>query len=575
MTEKTTDARDDHENANENRDRTHLDRRAFVKATGLGATGLTTALAGCTGGESEDDGNGDDDSTATETEYAQETPESDETTAESGEIRRGGTLVWGHSEVTQNLDIHQTATASTGRFLNSVYESLIGLDRSLELTSDPEAQSAGLATDWSVSDDQLTYEFTLREGVTFHDGSELTADDVVYSFERIANPETNAILRGAFRTMDTVSADGDYAVTVEHTDVFQPFLRQLAFSGTAIVPADSGEQLGEQPVGTGPFAFESRQQGNKAKLVAHEDYWGTGPYLDGVEERTVTDPDSRLTGVQEDEYDLINDIPLDDINDVVGTDSDDLSTLTWRPLSWAFLNMNNAEAPFDDPDFRKAVDFAIDKQELVEGALFGNGAPTASPSFPNSPFRNEDLEVRARDVDRATQLIEESAYDAEEFDLTFKVTTNYPWHIDAATIMQQRLREVGLNVELQQQQWGDWLSEVFVNGNFRLAMVNFFTFWEPAYLYRSVWASDGSFNFRNYESEAFDSAIDTAQRAASREDAIANFKKAQAVLHEETPDVMLWFRDGTVAANQSVNGTNALVSPNNSELNFGQVWLDD
>ncbi len=550
-------------------DRTDIDRRRFLKASGLAGSAGMAAIAGCSGG-----GGDDDDTDASPTDSGETgTPTA---TADPDEIQEGGTLVWGHSEVTQNLDIHQTATASTGRFLNSVYDALVGLTADLELSTDPNISSPGLASDWEVSDDLMTYTFTLREGVTFHDGTELTAEDVKYSYDRMANPDTGAIMAFVFNSTESIEVDGDYTVVINQSERYQPLLRQLAFSGTSIIPADSGGEIGEQPTGTGPFQFEMRQQGNRAELSAFDDYWGeNGPYLDKVEERTVTDPDSRLTGIQEGDFDLINDIPLDDINDVISNDSDDINTDTWSPLSWAFLNMNNNEAPFDDPDFRKAIDFCIDKQALVEGALFGNGQPTASPSFPNSPFRNNDISPRQQDFDRAAELFEQSEYNIDEFDLTFKVTTNYPWHVDAATILQQSFQQAGLSVEIQQLQWSDWLSQVFVNRDFTLSMVNFFTFWEPAYLYTSLWTSDGSFNFRGYSSEEYDQAVADAAKAGSREEAIPLYQEAQAVIHEDVPDIMLWFRDGTLAAKNHVQAVDTVLSPNNSELGFGQVWLDE
>lgn len=543
---------------------TELDRRHFLKATGLAGAGGMAVIAGCSGG-----GGG-----STDTSGGLGGDDTPTPTADPGEIQEGGTLVWGHSEVTQNLDIHQTATASTGRFLDSVYQSMVGLTRDLELSTETDIANRGLAADWEVSDDLLTYTFTLREGVSFHDGTELTAEDVKYSYDRIANPDTGAIMQFVFSRTESVEIEDDYTVVVNQSEPYQPFLRQLAFSGTSIVPAESGDQLGDQPVGTGPFQFVMRQQGNRAELEAFDDFWAEGPYLDGVEERTVTDPDSRLTGIQEGSFDLINDIPLDDINSVTGNSSDDITTRTWSPLSWAFLNMNNTEPPFDDANFRKAVDFCIDKQGLVDGALFGNGRPTASPSFPNSPFRNEELSPREQDFDRAAELFEQSAYSVDEFDLTFKVTTNYPWHVDAATIMQQYFQQAGLSVEIQQLQWSDWLSQVFANQDFRLSMVNFFTFWEPAYLYTSLWSSDGSFNFRGYASDDYDQALVDAAQASGREDAIPLYQEAQSTIYEDVPDVMLWFRDGTLAAKNHVNRLDTVLSPNNSELDFGRVWLN-
>jgi peptide/nickel transport system substrate-binding protein len=104
--------------------------------------------------------------------------------------------------------------------------------------------------------------------------------------------------------------------------------------------------------------------------------------------------------------------------------------------------------------------------------------------------------------------------------------------------------------------------------------VNFFTFWEPAYMYTSLWSTDGSFNFRGYSSEEYDSTVAEAAQVGSREEAISLYQEAQAILHEDVPDVMLWFRDGTLAAKNTVHGLDTVLSPNNSELNFGRVWME-
>jgi len=106
-------------------------------------------------------------------------------------------------------------------------------------------------------------------------------------------------------------------------------------------------------------------------------------------------------------------------------------------------------------------------------------------------------------------------------------------------------------------------------------MVNFFTFWEPDYLYHSVWGSEGSFNTRNYASDRFDEAIRNARTAEGREEAITHYQDAQEIIHEDAPDVMLWYRDGTLAADPSVGGLDTMLSPDNSQLNFKEVWLDE
>ena len=147
---------------------------------------------------------------------------------------------------------------------------------------------------------------------------------------------------------------------------------------------------------------------------------------------------------------------------------------------------------FDPVTIRAKIDSAAERVGRVWPLYSDVGANPLS-GFEDRPFPEA--------VAEAERLFGESEYDPGEFDLTFKVTTNYPWHVDAATILQQYFQQAGLSVEVQRLQWSDWLSQVWINQDFTLSMVNFFTFWEPAYMYTSLWSTDGSFNFRGYSRE--------------------------------------------------------------------------
>ena len=531
-----------------------IDRRAFVH---FAAAGAAAGLAGCGGGDGGgNEGGNDDNQQATQ--------------GTTTGPQEGGKLIWGHSETVQGLDMMTVAAASTDRLTNNIYDTLLGVGENLAPTTDRGVINPGLAESYEISEDRTSYTFTLREGVKFHDGATLTSEDVKYSFNRI---KSDGLISFAFQNIDSIETPDDRTVVVNLTQVYQPFLTFVAYCKAPIIPVDSGPDQNTNPIGTGAFKFVSRQQGNKTVLEAFDDYWGEGPYIDTLEERTVTDPDTRLTGIQEGTYHFINDIPLDDMDNILNNSNDNLQTRSWDPLSWAYINMNNTEPPFDDKQFRKAIAFAIDQEEVIEGALFGHGRPTATPSYPNSFERNNELQPREQDFERAQSLLDQSSYNPEDFDITFKVTTNYPWHIDAATIIQQYFSQIGLSVEIEQLQWSDWLSQVFVNSEFRLSFLNFFHQWPPQILYKLQWYTDNAYNFRGYSSEQFDQAIDNAVAATSREEAAQSYKQAQEILHEDVPDIFMWYRDGTLVAGPDVGGLDRAVHPNKSDLNFEEVWL--
>ena len=171
-----------------------------------------------------------------------------------------------------------------------------------------------------------------------------------------------------------------------------------------------------------------REFGNEVEIVRFDDYWGGAPHLDGVLSREVTEPTVRLTGIQTGEMHLINDIPLDRVGAL--ENDPDLQVLTWFPLSWAFLNFNHAVKPFDDPRVRKALDLMVDKETLVQGALWGQGwSPRRRASRPR-PRTTTPSPPRAG-LRRAKALLGEAGFGPGELEFVFKTTTNYPWHVEA------------------------------------------------------------------------------------------------------------------------------------------------
>ena len=478
---------------------------------------------------------------------------------------RGGTLIWGHSETTQNLDMHKTGTASTGRLLQNVHDAIVTVDENFTVIP-------SLAERFEESPDGLTYTFHLRPGVKFHDGSPLTSAAVKYSFERVKDPETGAVNFEVFNDVAAIETPDDLTVVIRMSQVNAPFLSRLAENGAGvIIPEGSGDIQGTTPTGAGPFRFVRREFGNEVELVRFDDYWGGAPHLDGVLSREVTEPTVRLTGIQTGEMHLINDIPLDRV-DALKNDPD-LQVLTWFPLSWAFLNFNHAVKPFDDPRVRQALDLMVDKETLVQGALWGQGVVTASPSFPTSPSYNDALTARPQDYDAAKALLAEAGFGPNELEFVFKTTTNYPWHVEATQILVEWFRQGGVKASVQQLTWSDWLSQCWVDRDYQVTMMNFFTLWEPDFLYYSLWHSTGAFNYRNIKDAKIDELTEAARRVVDPIERAEIYKAVQKRVQDETLDVVLWFRNGTVAARQNVGGLDALVHPNGSNLQFKNVWL--
>lgn len=477
----------------------------------------------------------------------------------------GGTLIWGHSETTQNLDMHKTGTASTSRVLQNVHSSLVTVDKGFNVIPD-------LAESFEQSDDGLTYTFHLRPGVKFHTGQPMTSADVKYSFERCANPDTGAVNFEVFNDVASIDTPDDMTVVITMKQVNAPFLSRISENGAGVImPKDSGDQQGTHPVGAGPFKFVSREFGNKVILERFDDYWDGPAYLDKVEAREITEPTVRLTGLQTSELHMINDIPADRIEGMKG--NKDLQVKTWFPLNWDFVNFNHEFEPFKNPDVRKAFDLMIDKDALLQGALWGQGAVTASPSFPTSASYNKSLKNRAQDIAQAKDLLAKAGYGPGDLKVTFKATTNYPYHIESAQIMLEWFSQAGVQMNIEQLTWSDWLSQVWVNKDFQISMMNFFTLWEPDFLYYSLWHSTGAFNYRNIKDPELDKMLEEARRVVDPQARAEIYKKVQQRIFDQTHDVILWFRNGSIGAQPKVMGLDGIVHPNGSNLKFHKVWL--
>ena len=478
---------------------------------------------------------------------------------------KGGTLIWGHSETTQNLDMHQTGTASSQRVLQNIHSSIVTVDKDLKVIPD-------LAQSFEVAPDGLTYTFKLRPKVKFHDGTTMTSADVKYSFDRCRDKATGAVNFEVFNNVASIETPDDLTVVIKMNAVNAPFLSRLAENGAGVVmPKDSGPTQGTHPMGAGPFKFVSYEIGTVVKMARHDDYWDGPSFLDAVEAREITEPTTRLTGLRTGELHMINDIPLDRVKELQGDAA--LQVKTWFPLNFDFVNLNHTFEPFQKPEVRIAFDMIIDKEALMQGALWGQGATTASPSFPTSASYNKDLKQRPQDIEGAKKMLAAAGYPEGSLNIVFKATTNYPYHVEAAQILVEWFKAAGVNLTIVQLTWADWLSQCWVNKDYQMTMMNFFTLWEPDFLYFSVWNSTGGFNYRAIKDPVIDD-LTTKARSVVDDAARADiYKQVQKQIWDQSHDIILWFRNGTIGAQTKVGGLDTVVHPNGSNLNFHKVWL--
>ena len=298
----------------------------------------------------------------------------------------GGTLIWGHSETTQNLDIHQTGTASTIRVLQNVHDSIVTVDKNFTVIP-------SLAKSFEQSADGLTYTFHLRPGVKFHDGK---TDDLGGRQIFVRPLPRQGDGRGQFRGVQRRRSDRDAGRSHRrHQDerVNAPFLQparreRRRRDHARRAPATS---QGKTPIGAGPFKFVRREFGHEVELVRFDDYWDGPAYLDKVIAREVTEPTVRLTGLRTGEMHMINDIPADRMKEVKERPEASRSSPGSRSTGTSSTSTTTSSRSRTSA-CGMAIDLLIDKEALLQGALWGEGRMTASPSFPTSASYNADAQ---------------------------------------------------------------------------------------------------------------------------------------------------------------------------------------
>lgn len=544
-----------------NSDAVPLDRRAGRRAF-LSAVGVTgaTALAGCSGGNGGNGGNGGSGGNGGN-------GGSDGTgTPAMGTAQVGGTLQWGGAVPVQGLDPHVDTSAASKRVLENIYEELVMLrdDYSIE---------PHLAKTLEQSEDNTLLSMELREDVTFHDGSELTAEDVLATYERVQNGDFLAT--GFFEYVEELRAPDDYTFEIQLTQPFAPFIAKMATAELAIMPAENASKdMVEEPIGTGPYQFESREIETSFTMTRYEDYWGAGdedgPFIDTIVKSEVPDPSVRLQSFTAGEYDFINGIAPKDASRVQQDSS--VRFETRFPKSLVYLGLNCDQAPFDDRDARLALDFAIDKEQVAEAALYGTGQTTASPAAPGSPYVHPDIGPRPRDLDKAQEHLDAAGM-SDGYSATFKIPQSYPTQVQGAEVIADHASEVGIELNIQQITWSSWLSDVYTNRDFQATTSSYLALWYPDVSFYKFLHPDGAFFFTGWTNDEYNSLVEEARAIYDENERADRYHRATEILHEERAGhLLLWWQPSLYAAQSAYKGE--MGAPDGSTLQFQDNWLD-
>jgi peptide/nickel transport system substrate-binding protein len=326
-----------------------------------------------------------------------------------------------------------------------------------------------LAESWETAPDGLAWTFHLRSGVAFHDGAPFTAADVVFSFQRAMAPDSTNAQKQLFNGINEIAAVDDTTVEIRLDRPRGSLPTSLAWGDAVIVSPASAATNATNPVGTGPFRFSRWVQGDRVELVENPDYWGEPARLDKVTFKFISDPTAAFSAMMAGDIDVFPNYPAPE--NLAQFEADPrFQVIVGATEGETILAMNNARPPFDDLRVRQAVAHAIDRQAVIDGAMFGYGAPIGSHFSPTSPAYEDLTALSAHDPEKAKALLAAAGHpDGFETTLTLPPPS---YARRGGEIVAAQLRAIGVDARIVNMEWAQWLEQVFKNKDFDLTIVS-------------------------------------------------------------------------------------------------------
>jgi len=442
-------------------------------------------------------------------------------------------------DMEDSLDPTKAVAAGTKEIYFNIYEGLLKPDENGNL-------NPAIASDYSVSEDGLTYTFTLRDGVKFHDGSKVTVEDVVYSLNRCAD----AGMVSAFSNVAGIEAEGKDKVVITLTAPDSDFNAAVASVNASVIPAGNADP-DKTAIGTGPYKYVSRSPQENFVLESFDDYWGEKAKIKNVTLKIIANTDTIVMNLNSGAIDMfarVTTAQADQLNDNYEVYEGTMNLVQ-------ALYINNAAEPFTDVRVRQALCYAVDKAGILELISDGHGTEIGSSMFPSfGKYYMEELnDVYPHDVEKAKALLAEAGY-ADGFTFTITVPSNYTQHVDTAQVIVEQLKEVGVTAEIQLVEWDTWLSDVYAGRNYETTVIGVDASTLCANALLSRFESSAGNNFTNFNSAAYDQAIANANAELDDAKRTEYYKQCEQILTEEAANVYIQDIPEFVVLNKKYSG---------------------
>ena len=390
----------------------------------------------------------------------------------------------------------------------------------------------------------------LKKGIKFHNGDELKASDVVFSLNRMVEKPATKVMLDVIENVEPIN---DYEIKIKLKEPSAPLLYTLSYPLTAILNEKYTEEkngnIATDAMGTGAFKYKNWGDGEKIQLVANKEYFGDKAKIDELIFRAIPENTSRLAALETGEIDIATIAPID-VQTVEG--SSDLYAVSFPTTSTEYLTLNTAREPFNNKDYRKALNYAIDKQSIVDAVYLGKAS--VANTIVNPTVFGSDQKVGKIDYNPevAKELLEKSGVKNK----IIKIMSNdNPVRLQAAQIIQANLKEVGINAEIETVEWGTYL-QMTAQGDFDIFIGGWVagTSDSDIVLFPLLHSSykGGAGNRANFENPEYDRLVELGRKSTESSKRLEAYSKAQEILAEENPLIPLYYKNENMGLNKRI-----------------------
>ena len=469
-------------------------------------------------------------------------------------------IVGSIGDISNLIPILATDSASH-QIAGLIYNGLLKYDKNLELVGD-------LAESFSISKDNKIITFKLRKDVKWQDGKKFTADDVIYTYNVIMDPKTPTAYRGDYELIDKIEKTGDYGIKVYYKQPFAPALGSWTLN---ILPSHllkgkdiTKSPLSKSPVGTGAFKFKKWEVGQSVKLTANETFFSGRPFLNGYIYKIIPDSSTMFLELKAGKIDEMGLTPIQFKRQTeTRYFKENFRKFCYPVFSYTYLGFNLQRPLFKNKKVRQAIAYAIDKNEIVKGVLLGLGTPATGPYRPDMWYYNKNVKKYPYSPSLSKELLKEEGWqdtdndgildkNGKKFEFTILTNQGNSSRLKAAQIIQKRLKEVGISVNIRVIEWASFINEFIDKKRFDAVILGWSTGIDPDQY--DIWLSTKTgakeLNFISFKNKEVDTLLTKARLTFNKEERKKYYFKFQEILAEEQPYVFLYVPYSLVILNK-------------------------